>query len=455
MTARFSRRWLLVAALLVGQLVCLLAGLVVFGSWLERGLGDIVRDRILGASRQIAGQFAQTLDLMGIDGTPLPADDWERLQNLVEETRLPNGGELVVVDADTGRVLAHPDLKNHPELGHTSFEEALLAGPADPAVEQQWLRMSDGAYVLAVRPLEGLDAYMLVIQPEEPLHDVVRDFVFRLRVIGVIVVVVLVAFSGGLSSLIIRGYENRLAAVNKGLEDLVERRGRALARSREGAIFGLAKLAESRDGETGEHLERISAYVELLAHELRRRHPELTPSWVHTLGAASTLHDIGKVGIPDAVLLKPGPLTDDERLVIQKHPAIGGETLREIGRRWGDDPFLKIASDVCFGHHERWDGGGYPFGQAGVQIPLAARIVALADVYDALTSRRAYKEPLSHDEARRAIVAESGQHFDPTVVEAFLAVEPQFRALSELAGQHTSASPHAEARRVPAVSAGF
>lgn len=212
-----------------------------------------------------------------------------------------------------------------------------------------------------------------------------------------------------------------MARINEGLEQQVE--------TRSAVIFGLAKLAESRDDQTGEHLDRIRQYVLILAREMANTHPEITPEFIETLAETSSLHDIGKVGIPDSVLLNPGKLTDEQRKVIRKHPLIGGDTLLAIKQRWGDDPFLVTACEVAFSHHERWDGTGYPFGLAGEDIPLAGRIVALADVYDALTSRRVYKDAMTHEQASRIILAGEGTHFDPAVVRAFVNQEAAFKKI--------------------------
>jgi len=233
-----------------------------------------------------------------------------------------------------------------------------------------------------------------------------------------------------LTMLIVRGYENRLEAVNASLEAKIEQRGNELVHSRDAVIFGMAKLAESRDDETGLHLERICRYVEVLAGHMAGC-GRIDGLDIKTLAATAALHDIGKVAIPDAILRKPGPLTDQERKVMQKHPHLGGDTLIELRRRWSEDAFLITASQIAFAHHERWDGTGYPFGLAGNNIPLAARIVAVADVYDAITSKRVYKPAMTHEQARRAIVEGSGTQFDPRVVEAFVAVEDRFRGVRE------------------------
>jgi len=233
-----------------------------------------------------------------------------------------------------------------------------------------------------------------------------------------------------------------LAELNRDLEKKVAERSAEIVNGRDTLIFGLAKLAESRDNETGLHLERICLYVEVLgAAMLARRHAEVTETWVQIVTRTAVLHDIGKVGTPDAVLRKPGKLTDDERKIIQKHPCIGGDALLAIKNCWGENPFLNTASEIALCHHEKWDGTGYPYGLRGETIPLSARVVALADVYDALTSTRVYKPPMPHDEAVARIVADAGAHFDPRVVEAFVGVAERFR---EIAEAHRDASPAAE-----------
>jgi HD-GYP domain-containing protein (c-di-GMP phosphodiesterase class II) len=257
-------------------------------------------------------------------------------------------------------------------------------------------------------------------------EGLVRPFYF----LGLILSPVVVGFGLLLCVAIADRYEGKLAQVNASLECLVERRTRSLRKTRDAVVFGLAKLAEHRDTDTGAHLERIRGYVAVLARELSRRHHEIDEPFLATLELASTLHDIGKVGVPDAILLKPGRLTPDERRAVQQHPLIGGACLAAICRLLAQDDFLEMARQIALCHHERWDGGGYPVGLAGDQIPLAARIVALADVYDALTSQRVYKPAMGHQQAREAILAGSGTQFDPAIVAAFLAREHDFRRIA-------------------------
>jgi HD-GYP domain-containing protein (c-di-GMP phosphodiesterase class II) len=201
-------------------------------------------------------------------------------------------------------------------------------------------------------------------------------------------------------------------------------------RRRDAIIFSLARLAEERDNETGQHLERICSYVEIIATELAKERDDIDEHWVRTISVTAALHDIGKVGVPDAVLQKPGKLTDEERVIIQKHTTIGGDTLMEIKRRWEDDTFLVTATEIAFAHHERWDGKGYPFGLEGEIIGLAARIVSVADVYDALTSVRVYKPGMSHEDACRIIIEGAGTQFDPGVVAVFERVAPRIEEVA-------------------------
>jgi putative two-component system response regulator len=204
--------------------------------------------------------------------------------------------------------------------------------------------------------------------------------------------------------------------------------------TRDVAIFAMAKLAESRDPETGAHLERVRSYSQVLARQLSilpKFSRIIDEKYIHLIYLTSPLHDIGKVGIPDCVLLKPGRLSDHEFEIMKQHATFGADTLDAALRQFPEAKFLKMARDIAASHHERFDGSGYPAGIKGIDIPLCGRIVAVADVYDALTSKRSYKDAFSHHAARSIILQESGSHFDPDVVDAFLQVEDQFLAIRE------------------------
>lgn len=213
------------------------------------------------------------------------------------------------------------------------------------------------------------------------------------------------------------------------LDQIVKQRTKEIAETRDIAVFAVASLAESRDPETGEHLERIRNYCRILAEELKQNNlftEEIDDEFIENIYRSSPLHDIGKVGIPDKILLKPGSLTEREFAIMEQHSVIGAETLDRTLKLANAGGFLAMAAGIARYHHERFDGSGYPEGLVADQIPLAARIAAVADVYDAMTSVRVYKEAFRPEVALLMIEEEKGKHFDPLVVEAFLARHNDF-----------------------------
>ncbi len=251
-----------------------------------------------------------------------------------------------------------------------------------------------------------------------------RMLVFRLSVaLGVFLLTAAVLVMAS------RRYRDSVERANADLQAEIDRQVREGLTKRNALIFGLAKLADYRDTDTGSHLERIGLYARMLARQLAATNPCIDQAWIERLTLASSLHDIGKVGIPDRILLKPGPLTPEERREMERHTLIGADTLIAIRQKFGADPFIDMGAQIALQHHERWDGGGYPFGLAGEGISLAARIVAMADFYDAVTSERVYKRAMTHAEAHDLIGSLRGTHFDPAVVDAYLACAPRFDAV--------------------------
>lgn len=231
---------------------------------------------------------------------------------------------------------------------------------------------------------------------------------------------------------------DRLVDQNAYLEQEVSRRVEELADIQNLSIHALAHLAEKRDSETGKHLRRTQEYTKILARELARR-PEyadaLTPYVIELLAKSAPLHDIGKVGIPDHILLKPGLLEPDEYEVMQGHCMMGWEAIASAERDT-DRPaeYLRFAKEIARHHHEKWDGTGYPDGLAGTDIPLSARIMALADAFDAMVSWRAYRDPLPFAEARQRLREARGSHFEPTIVDAFEAVAEHMEEVAKRLG---------------------
>ena len=216
------------------------------------------------------------------------------------------------------------------------------------------------------------------------------------------------------------------------INDIESRKSRDTAYN--SIVVALASLAEYRDDDTGKHLDRVTAYALLLAKELRSKSfygKQIDDEFLFNLARAVPLHDIGKVAIPDKILLKPGKLTDEEMAIMKTHVNIGSQTLDSVIQQTPNVRFLLMAREIILGHHEWYDGSGYPEKSAGEQIPLAARITALADVYDALTTSRPYKDAFSHEKAAAIIRSETGSHFAPDIVEAFIKLEKKFQVLAE------------------------
>lgn len=218
------------------------------------------------------------------------------------------------------------------------------------------------------------------------------------------------------------------------LEAEVDKRTREIRAIQDVTIHTLASLAETRDSETGNHIRRTQFYVKALARRLCENPglaAILTPRYIEMLFKSAPLHDIGKVGIPDSILLKPGRLSPEEFEIMKTHTTLGRQAIEHAEQLLGMQvDFLSMSKDIAQSHQDKWDGSGYPQQLAGDAIPLSARLMALADVYDALISRRIYKPAMSHAQAAEIIVAGRGQHFDPDVVDAFLAIQDEFQAIA-------------------------
>ena len=224
-----------------------------------------------------------------------------------------------------------------------------------------------------------------------------------------------------------------LAMQNEILEDRVSERTKEVCLTQEATIEAMACLAEYRDPETGGHIKRTKNYIRALAERLRSNEKYcdlLDDSVIDLLYKSAPLHDIGKIGIRDEILLKPGKLTESEFNEMKKHTEIGYNAIFMASQKLGEHSFLKYAMEIARSHQEKWDGSGYPDGLSGEDIPLAGRMMALADTYDALISKRVYKPPFTHQKAVSIIWEEKGKHFDPAIVDVFMEIQEDFRQIA-------------------------
>jgi len=419
-------------------------GCVAVGLWIhERYASDAARRRVeQRAWTDLAAAAGEIIpSLQTLEAGSLKRDEARReaVQRLLSAAAQPHRVHITLVDKSWKVVLdgvgAAGDAPADPLTGRTlRWAPAREASGSEVQRGRGALETPDGAHMALSYPLKDGQGYILVHRPAAEVEAIAALVARSLPQAGLITFFWTVSLLSIAAYMIMTRFYDEMSRERAESEAKALRRAQALVHTRDAVIFGLAKLAESRDPETGSHLERMTLYCSTLAAALRRR-PKfrnvVTPSFVQLIEVSSVLHDIGKVGVEDAILLKRGALTDAERLQMQSHTTIGGECLREIEQRLGTSNFLRMAREIALHHHERWDGTGYPAGLAGESIPLAARIVAIADVYDALSSRRIYKAPLPHEQCVALIRKEAGKAFDPELVDVFLENEWRFRAIAE------------------------
>ena len=445
---RIKRRRLLVVLLVVSQLGCLSFGVLWAAQWLHGVFDEFIERNVTAQGRLLAYELERQIDEASITSVEPGTLGWDRLQELCEKTKTPNAGFVSVLRLDTGALACHSQLRDDPSLlrsfpgrlplvtGKTVkplVEIAREAAQNDQPLVTGEIEIAGKLYAVTSLNLPKLNAVLAVHQDRASIALMSGELVNPLLQAGLVLTLSVVGATALLTVFLVGRFETTLMAVNESLEREVDLRTDSLVRTRNAVVFGLAKLSESRDKDTAGHLERIRSYVTILSSEMAKSNSEIDHHYVANLAVASALHDVGKISLPDAVLLKTGRLTPSERKAMQMHTELGGECLAAIGRQLGEDDFLELGHQIALAHHEQWDGSGYPRGLRGREIPLAARITALADVYDALTSHRPYRPALSHAEAREWIVTHYGTQFDPEVVEAFVAREQEFIRLSQSA----------------------
>lgn len=261
-----------------------------------------------------------------------------------------------------------------------------------------------------------------------PVYELDEKMIFIIRTINVSVFAVVILALITLFTLFILFVENAHVSEIHEQAQKIQSQNQKVIEMQNNTIIGMANLVENRDVDTGEHVKRTSFYVKMLAMEARKTleyQKVLTDRYIELLVKAAPMHDIGKIVVPDAILKKPGRLTLDEFLQIQRHTVEGARIVHEVLDGNSDAEYVQMASDIALCHHEKWNGSGYPQQLSNVDIPVCARIMAIADVFDALVSLRCYKEPFTCDEAFKTIQEAAGRHFDPVLVDCFLKIRPQ------------------------------
>ena len=442
--------WLIVILISSIQLAVLLVAVLMLFSWFSCETENTVRNQVCDDNQVIARHVINEAHAAGIGDVKSEAKDAYELSKIVSRVEMPNHGFICLVDSSNGMTICPQEGQTNfigVELGKTTFRslqetkencegegttllEAISKSPNKRSVLGE-IMVSDQPHFVSAEFIPELNSTLVVGQQRNHLISRVSStMAYTKRVVFAATLFIGLACLGLFLSVFNR-QQVKAKTVEQGLENKVSEREKELVQTQNAVIFGLAKLAESRDNDTGEHLDRIRSYVTILTADLATRLPEIDDAFVHNIALASSLHDIGKVGIPDSILLKPGRLSKEEREVMELHTLIGGECLDAIQGRLGNiNVFMHTAKQIAYYHHERWDGKGYPHGLSENEIPLVARIVAVADVYDALTSKRPYKNPMTHIESKAIIMSGSGSHFDPEVVSAFMRHEDKFEAIS-------------------------
>jgi response regulator RpfG family c-di-GMP phosphodiesterase len=419
-------------------------------------------DKLLAYSEEEAEKTAGhiSINFITLDQDQIVVND--TLKNDIHKLTAQFGLEKIKLFADNGRILFSTEEQEIGKINeHDYFHQVVAKGQNFSKIVTKDSKTLEGKvsnrdvaeiYIPIMRENRFIGAFELYYDLSKRKGEL--DALFRREaLVGVAISLVMIGivsimvFQTSRAMLEEKEAEDQLKAINANLEEIVAEKTRELQATQETSIESLAILAEYHDIDTGEHLNRIRCYTELLATTLLEDSPYSSylhgqgkETYVQELVLASTLHDIGKTAIAKEILCKPAKLTSKEFDEVKNHTIIAWDALNRgneiFVERFGKDSYLALAGNIALYHHEKWDGSGYPSRIQGETIPLSARIVALADVYDALRSKRPYKDPWSHEETVELIRSESGKHFDPVIVEVFLRNKEEFREISTGLGKH-------------------
>lgn len=413
----------------------------------QRGNGDLVMvsPYLDSKTNTILFSVAQVLD----DGDSVISFDiaMDEVQTIAESIQLNGNGYGFVVD-DQGMVVAHHDewekgknyLKDEEQVGG-DMQKLVQRVYRNKGKENTSFEMTvkdEECFVFSKRVQEKWNVILIVNYVD--LYEKIRNNLIRNIAISLLIFLVVVYFCT-------MSYRNRLRAMHYAerlkesqctLEDRVNEQTREIreqseqmVQMQESVIDGMATLIESRDGSTGEHVRNTKRYVAMMVQYMYDHHmhtDEIDSDYMTQICNAAPLHDVGKIMISDMILNKPGRFTPEEFAVMQTHSEIGGNIVKDVLGNSTNPDLIKISSDVAHYHHEKWDGTGYPNGLKGEEIPLSARIMAVADVFDALVSKRVYKDAMDIEEAYRILEKDAGTHFDPELVQVFVAIKAQILA---------------------------
>lgn len=362
----------------------------------------------------------------------------DEIQTMTEKNQAQNYGDCIVFD-NSGMVVAHSDASQKGEnyLGedYKGSEEEELVKQVYAAQGDAFEMTIDGQACMVFSQVVQDDWYVVMLVNENDLFKKVQSNLLRNILISLLIFVLVVYFCTSSQKNRRRSLElvEELKEYQETLEERVaqktaenEAQNRQMLKMQQHVIDGMATLIESRDGNTGTHVKNSKQYVSLVAAQMRREgmYPDvIDDKYVEDVTSAAALHDVGKIKISDKILNKPGRFTPEEFEVMKLHAQYGGEIVGEILGNDADDDLVEISRNVARYHHEKWDGSGYPEGLKGEEIPLCARIMAVADVFDALVAKRVYKERMDKEEAYEILRKDTGKHFDPTVIQAFFATQ--------------------------------
>jgi HD-GYP domain-containing protein (c-di-GMP phosphodiesterase class II) len=426
----------LLVLIVLAQVLCIAVGLSFHQLYITSALRQVAEDEARSELRSQLRSLDAGLAQQDLSSLRQEQQSWQKILTHWRTAASPSD-QLYLLDPQGRVVAAAGDQAIGPPAGNPGESLRLVRANAEWGKFGEPIRglfkdASGGYRVAIARGLASEDGYLMLTRMANDEKISPASLQGALWLASGITLVWTSVLQAATVFLIISFFKQRQSREQAQPDVEGLKQAQALLRTQETVIFGLAKLSDSRDADTGSHLERIAHYSSALAAGLRQRpefREQITPGFVQLIAISSALHDIGKVGVEDSILRKPGPLTADERSRMECHTQIGEECLQEIERRLGSSNFLQMAREISSAHHERWDGQGYPLGLAGERIPLSARIVALADVYDALSCKRVYKEALPHEQCVSMIADASGTHFDPRVVEVFLQIQDRFRQI--------------------------